>query len=136
MAYDYGSPPDVEDVVVAWLSAMGAAATQRLADDTLPFFLVTRVAGGDDLVWDYPTVDVDVFAADRNTANLMARTAHRRMISLRPNDVITLPTGGTASVDRVQTEHGPRFVTWDVGTISRYVMRYRIDLRLDRAGGS
>lgn len=136
MPYDYGSPPDVEDVVVAWLTPLGTASTERPAGDDLPFFMVTRVDGDDDKVWDYPVVDVDVFAADRNTANLVARTAHRRMISLLPEDDVTLSDGSKVRVDRICTDHGPKYVDWDVDTMQRYVMRYYITLRFDREGGS
>jgi hypothetical protein len=115
---------------------IGTASVERPAGDALPFFMVTRVDGDDDKVWDYPVVDVDVFNVDRNTANLVARTAHRKMLSLRPDDVISLPGGGTASVDEVCTEHGPRFVDWELDTMQRYVMRYQIMLRFNRAGGS
>lgn len=136
MTYDYGSPPDIEDVVVSWLSTLGTASVERPAGDSLPFFMVTRVAGDDDKVWDYTTVDVDTFGADRNAAADAARTAHRRMISLLPSDEITLYDGSKATVDHIETEHGPRFVEWDVDTIERYVARYRIDLRFERDGGS
>lgn len=136
MTYDYGSPPDVEDVIVAWLSALGTASVERPAGDDLPFFMVTRIDGDDDKIWDYPLVQVDCFNTDRNSANLVARTAHRRMLSLRPNDIITLPGGGTATVDRICTEQGPKYVDWGIDTIQRYVMQYQIALRFDREGGS
>lgn len=136
MPYDYGSPPDVEDVVVAWLTPLGTASVERPAGDDLPFFMVTRVDGDDDKVWDYAVVDVDVFAADRNTANLVARTAHRRMISVLPEDEITLSDGSKTGIDRIRTDHGPKYVDWDVDTMQRYVSRYFIDLRFDRDGGS
>lgn len=136
MTYDYGSPPDVEDLVVQWLSALGTASTERPAGDSLPFFMVTRVDGDDDKIWDYPVVDVDVFAADRNAANLAARTAHRRMLSLLPGDEITLYDGSKATVDHICTDHGPKFVEWAVDTMQRYVMRYYLTLRFDREGGS
>lgn len=136
MTYDYGSPPDVEDAVVQWLSVLGTASTERPAGEALPFFMVTRVGGDDDKIWDYPVVDVDVFHTDRNSANLAARTAHRKMLSLLPDDEITLYDGSKATVDEVCTEHGPKYVDWDVDTMQRYVMRYQLMLRFDREGGS
>lgn len=134
--YDYGSPPDVEDVIVAYLSALGTASVERPAGDDLPFFMVTRVDGDDDKVWDYPVIQVDCFNTDRNSANLVARTAHRKMLSLQPMDEITLPDGSKATVDRVCTDHGPKYVDWGIESIQRYVMQYHIDLRFDRDGGS
>lgn len=136
MTYDYGAVPSAEDVVVSWLSPIGTASVERPAGDVLPFFMVTRVGGDDDKVWDYAMVQVDVFAADRNAAEIAARMVHRRMISVQAEDVINLTDGGTAAIDRVQTDHGPQFVQWDVNTMQRYVMQYVIDLRFDREGGS
>lgn len=136
MAYDYGLPADVEDVVVAWLSGIGTASVERPAGDVLPFYMVTRVAGDDDKVWDYPVVDVDSFAADRNAAFVASRVAHRRILSLLPDDEITLYDGGKATVDWVRTDQAPIYADWGLDTIQRYVARYRMQLRFERDGGS
>lgn len=131
MTHDYGTAPEAEDVVVAWLTPLGATSVERPAGDSLPFRMVTRVAGADDKVTDAAVVDVDTFASTRGGALTAAKAVHRRMISLMPDDEITLPSGEVATVDRVRTDHGPIYVPWSADqSIKRYVARYIIDLRM------
>lgn len=136
MPYDYGAPPDIEDAVVARLATLGTASVERPAGDVLPFYMVTRVDGDDDKIWDYPVVDVDCFAADRNAANVAAWQGHRHLICLLPGDQIALPDGRKAVFDRIETEHGPKYVDYGIDSMQRYVSRYMIQTRFDRDGGS
>lgn len=143
MTHDHGQPPDVEDAIVEWMSFLGASAAERTAGEALPFWLVTKVAGYDDKVWEYSTVDVDTFASDRNSASIYSRLGHRRMLSLLPDDLILLPDGSTATVDRIKTVVSPRYVKSDPDTgrawdadVDRYTTRYEVMTRFVFDGGS
>lgn len=131
---------DVEDFVVAYLVAQNVLPAGQIAGrmpDRVdpPFVLVQRVAGDDDFIVDYPTIDIDSFAATQTAASDLARSVHHAMRQLHPKTVVTMPDSSTVnSYGVAKTEQAPIFVEWEPGgggaVMSRYVARYRINLRL------
>ena len=60
--------PDVEDFLCCWLAPLVRTATERRSDDPLPFCVVTRISGADDVdaATDEPVVQIDIFDTARN----------------------------------------------------------------------
>jgi len=124
--------PDVEEFVVAWLTPLGPTSVERPAGATLPYRMVNRVAGADDLAIfsDDPVVSVHTFAATRTQAKTEARITHRRMLVLANNPMTNVTiTGGLANVEYLETFEGPYWVDYLDKTISRYVARYRLGFK-------
>jgi hypothetical protein len=125
------APPDVEELVVAWLAPLGPVSVERPAGAPLPFRMVNRVAGANaDLISDDPVVSVHTFAATRTAAKTEARITHRRMMVLANNPMINIVMpSGTGNVEYLETFESPYWVDYLDKTISRYVARYRLGLK-------
>jgi hypothetical protein len=129
---------DAEDFVIAYLTSqntvqVGSISTRMPAKLSLPFVLVQRVAGGDDWIVDYATVQVDSFGADQDSASDMARAVHHAMRQLHAKTTVTVD-GAPWGVYRCQIEQTPLYLQYQEsggGAVSdRYVARYRLDIRL------
>lgn len=131
---------DVEDLVISYIDsltvvAIGQVAGRMPANISPPFILVQRVAGGDDFIVDHATVSVHCFATDQTAASDIARDVHHAMRKLTMKTAVTMPDGSTASpYGPTRTQQTPIFMPWEPdgggGVLSRYVARYRIDIRL------
>jgi len=124
------APPNAEETVVAWLAELGRAGVLRKPTDPLPFRLVHRVTGTDDLNIgsDDAVVSIHTFDATMDGASAEADRTHARMLYLAKNSLtnIDLIDGTTANVDFVNTVEKPIYVEYgDPGTF-RYVARYRV----------
>lgn len=123
------APPNVEDVVVEWLAAIGPAGVQRMAVDPLPYREVHRIAGADDPDQgiDVAVVSVHTFASDMRAAKTEADLTHQRMLWLtrHPFTDIELVTG-VANINFCQTVEKPANQGFGDPKIGRYVARYRI----------
>jgi hypothetical protein len=138
MLTDTNPELDVEDFVVAYLTGLGVLAAGQIAarmpsELTPPFVLVRRVAGGDDWIVDYATIQVDSFANVQTDASTVARTAHHAMRQLHAKTVVSVD-GNNWNIYRCATEQTPIFMEWEPSggglVMSRYVARYNIDVRL------
>jgi len=134
---------DVEDLVIAYLSSQnlvpaGHVSARMPVELTLPFILVTRIAGGDDWIVDKATIQIDCFSADQTAASTLARAMHHKMRRLHPQMVIPFD-GFEGRIYRYETEMTPVFVEFEPeggGLImSRYVGRYVIWVRLSTIPG-
>jgi hypothetical protein len=127
------APPDVEELVIAWLTPLGTTSVERPAGAILPYRMVTRVAGANtDLISDDPVVSVHTFAATRTQAKTEARNTHRRMMVLANNPMtdVVLAGGLKGNVEYLETVEGPCWQPYaDNQTISRYIARYRLGLK-------
>jgi hypothetical protein len=94
-----------------------------------PFYLVRRVSGREDMVSDYPTMSVHVFADTRTHAHDAARLMHVKMKALDAKVAVTVE-GHDYSVDFVDVDEVPIWVDYDDKTVHRYVGRYTLGLRL------
>lgn len=127
---------DVEALLIPWLASTLTvrAVTDLPADDPpgsflagLPYVQVTRIGGADDdnlSSFDAPTVDVDCYAADRESVSALAARVHD---ALR----VTLPglTLAGATVTKVQTITGPSWRPYDNTSLRRFGATYRIRIR-------
>lgn len=123
--------PDIEELLVAWLSPVGACGTLMSTNPTMPFILVTRLSGGDDAVTEEATVSVHCFHNTRSLAAEYARQVHYRMKNLLPKTPILMSNGSYVSVDYVYVIEAPAWRDYEDKTLWRYCGRYRIDLRLN-----
>lgn len=117
---------DVEDTLIAYLSTIpgvGALSVEMPNLPVTPFVLITRVSGGDDYLTDHPTVDVEVFHADRTTSSDYARLVHDRMLDLRH----TVVNG--RGIDDVETVTGPHWLNWGDENMQRHLASYIIHIR-------
>lgn len=127
------APPDVEEFVISWLAPLGpagSAGAERPSGAVLPYRMVTRVAGTDDLFFDDPVVSVHTFAATRTAAADAAKVTHLRMLVLinDPLTDVTMFDGSLANADHVETVEKPYWVDYKDVAIRRYVARYRLGL--------
>ena len=108
---------DAEEVVIAWLTPLGRTGIARVAGDPLPFRLVRRITGHDDvdLSIDCPVVSVHTFcdASDWPAAKNEARSTHQRMLRLAHHgDDVVLFDGRHASVDFLEVNENPIWVDY------------------------
>ena len=134
---------DVEDFVITYLVGQAILPAAQISGRmppklNTPFILVQRVAGGDDYIVDSATISVHSFANAQTDASTIARTVHHAMRQLHPKTVLTVD-GNPWNIYRFTTEQTPIFADWEPsggGTVmSRYVARYRIDVRLPSIRG-
>ena len=125
-----GVAVQAEEFLVAYLSPTFVnVATEMEAKPPMPFFLVKRVAGSEDMISDEAVVSIHCFAASRTAASDAAMSMHARMKALTAKTSVTV--GGKAyGVDFRDVEEVPKLVDYDDKTLRRFVGRYRIGLRL------
>lgn len=124
--------PDIEILIVAYLKAKTGkrVVTDLPAGDDLmsklPLYRVTRVSGEDqDYKLDRPIIDLDVFAANRETASLMSRQALDLLRNHLPYEDAVQPTGVVTSVGTVV---GPRWLPDANTNLRRFQASYEIVL--------
>jgi hypothetical protein len=131
---------DVEELVVTYLSqTLSNVGVQMPATPPSPFYLVQRIAGGDDMITDHAVVSVHSFASGTDAvsahtaASTAARQAHLLMnpFALTPKLSFTL-SSGTAFVDHVCTLETPAWRDYENPQLERYCARYRICLRMNQ----
>lgn len=126
------APPNVEETIVAWLADLGRAGVLRKPADELPFRLVHRVTGTDNLTIgsDDAVVSVHTFDTTMAGASAEADRTHQRMMYLaqHPLTNIELTDGATANVDYVNTVEKPTYEDFKDPNVFRYVARYRVGL--------
>ena len=131
-------PPDVEDFLCCWLAPLIRTATERRPDDPLPFCVVARIAGTDDIDEgrDDPVVQLDIFDTARGgllapqAAGVTKRDVHRRMnyLARHLDTNVTMSDGSTANAETVATVLKPFRMKYPDDTIVRYVARYQLGL--------
>jgi hypothetical protein len=130
---------DIEDTTVAYLRDLFAPGSCRAGEmptnPTYPFCLVTRVAGDDDKVTDYPSVDVDLFDLKGNYTSLstLSRRVHERMVKWSNKVTVVLDTGERVRIDRCLTAQAPILEDYDDDSLVRMVGRYRLENRAQTA---
>lgn len=129
--------PDVEQVVAVWLRELGRAGTVYTSGDQLPYRVVKRVAGTDDLDLgdDFAVISVHTFAATMRAAKTETRLTHRRMnyLARYPHTDIELSDGTIVNIDSCVCTEKPTEETYSADVV-RYVARYRIGLAFTPAG--
>jgi hypothetical protein len=122
--------PDVEDVLLDLLgSALGSAATVVTAlpaDMTQPVVKVNRTGGPTDLHTDYPTVVMQSYAPNRDTAWSNARLVQQVILAARRKSV----TDG--QIDRTKVIVGLSQPPYDDPNVFRVTGTYGLTLRRPR----
>lgn len=121
--------PDVEVELVAWLKAqlgVGVRVCTELPDDLdaeLPAVKLQRTTGPDDPdgKLDQPLVDVDVYAATRGAASLLANQIRQLVRYQLRNTVTAAVVFGAA-----ETLAGPHWLPDDNTNLRRYNATYLI----------
>jgi hypothetical protein len=136
---------DIEDVVVArirdYFTPGSCRAGQQPSDMSglYPFCAVRRVAGPDDFVTDYPSVDLDFFdqAGNYTSLSTLARRVHHermgRAWTNKPADAVTLLSGEVVRIDRCITAQAPQIEDYEDDSVVRIVARYRFENRAQTA---
>lgn len=122
--------PNVERVLVAWLTPLGRSGTRRKAEEALPFRLVHRVAGADDpeVGIDTATVSVHTLAAPDVASDEATRT-HRRICVLTVNPFTEITVSGqVVNVDYCIPRMSPTPVDYEDPNVIRYVARYEVGI--------
>lgn len=119
---------DAETFVVAYLAPLGEVRAEMPNAPPTPFYLVTRIAGSDDGVTDYATVQIDVFDTSRDAARVAARRMHARMHALTPAVIVTTDKG-PARIDYRTTLFSPSYLDYRDENLRRYVARYELASR-------
>jgi hypothetical protein len=127
-------PQPIELLATAWLKPLRPSGAAYRAEDSLPFTLITRIGGNDDL-WrqlDDPVISVHTLT-DKTLGyrNLFIETqnTHRRMLRLGLFlDDIVLSDGSVAAVDYVKIFQAPLEVRFEDVMVLRMVARYQIGL--------
>ena len=123
--------PDVEELLVSFLSPLGQCGTVMPPMPTMPYILISRLSGGDDWVTEEATVSVHCFHSSRSLAAEFSRTVHNQMKNLLARTPILMSNGSYANVDYVYVIESPAWRDYEDKTIWRYCGRYRIDLRIN-----
>lgn len=124
---------DTEELVVAYLQPLnpGSVAVEMPPVPTLPFILVTRVAGADDRITDRGMVQIEVYHSSRDGANSVARQMHYRIQQWTARTGVTLPsTGLPVYIDRIETVQGPHWEPYEDENLKRYLARYEVISRI------
>lgn len=130
--------PDVEDFLCSWLAPLVRTATERRSDDPMPFCVVARISGTDDIDsgTDEPVVQVDIFDGAHDglqavqNAKTMANNVQRRMnyLARHLDSNVLLSDGKTANAEVVTTVLKPFRMPYQDERIVRYVARYQVGL--------
>lgn len=119
--------PDVTRLLVTALEVFVDDDPTRTGPETptdlqarLPFIRAYRVGGQREWVSDYPTVAVDVFAADYSTAEALAEDVSQWLCGPPP----PIPV-----FDRVETDIAPRRLPWGDERIFRFQAQYTVVTR-------
>ena len=137
--FDREAPPGVR-FLTAWLSALdgGCGAEREPTVDPLPFTLIQRYDGGEDLITDrgYYQLDHLAKAVDGKTAFTAcedySRLVRRRLLYLQDHKwtEVDVPGWGLATADKIhifESHHPEPYVD---PQIKRRVARLYLDLRL------
>jgi hypothetical protein len=109
-----------------WYTDMGA---ERTIDDPVPFVVVKRVTGGDDMISDYPLLSIHSFHTDYTSAKDLSLDVHKHMKDLTPKTSVVV-NGVTYGIDYRCVEEAPHEVDYDDKNLRRFVARYELVLRL------
>jgi hypothetical protein len=122
---------DAEAVVMALLASLGTTVSTTPAQITSPIIRVERVGGADDLVTDYPRIDVSVLypiAQDGDTAAAwtLAELCRQTMLAARNTTV------SGALIDNCENATPPQLLPWDDPNLRLISATYQLALRRPR----
>ena len=118
---------DVEELLVAYLSAKFPSyriCTELPAQITQTTVQVVRIGGFDSAAIDTATVSVDIYAADRGTANDASGIVRAAL----NNGALAGYTNGSATVATISTIGGPGWRPYDDTDVRRIGATYAISV--------
>lgn len=125
-----GTAPQVEEFLITYLRQWFTnVRTEMPNSPSWPFYLVNRVAGGDDLISDYPTVSIHAFHTNRLAAADAADAMHAKMKALNAKTTVVV-RGHNVGVEYVEVVETPMWHDYNDPNIKRYCGRYKFGLRL------
>jgi hypothetical protein len=104
-------------------------AAERTIGDPIPFIVVKRVTGGEDMISDYPVLSIHSFHEDYTSAKDLSIDVHTHMKALTPKTAVTV-NGITYNIDHRCVDESPHEVDYEDKTMRRFVARYELVLRL------
>lgn len=130
------APPNSVAFVLAWLRPLVVDPTKLgskrwVAGGPLPYRMVNRIAGADDLITDYPVVSVHTFAGTETDAQREADNTHRRMLMLADDPLldVVMADASLANCEWLETLEGPRPEPYSAeSVVTRLVARYQLGL--------
>jgi hypothetical protein len=129
--------PDVEDMLMAYLSELGYAVDTVVPPDGQNGIEIVRLGGTDDGITDYPRVEISCYSSDRDTARNMAETVRQAMRHevITASEVVYTDGDGInwrVQVDRSDTDTPPENVGYKNPDRRRKPAFYRLALRRPR----
>lgn len=130
------APPNSVAFVLAWLlplvdSPLKVGSKRWATGGPLPYRMVNRITGSDDLITDYPVISVHTFAATETDAQREADKTHRRMLLLADDPLldITMADASLANCEWLETLEGPHPEPYSAeSVVTRLVARYQLGL--------
>jgi hypothetical protein len=134
MAQNFYPAPDAEELVVAYLGTTYNNVSVDLPPNwtVFPFILVTKIDGPDDMVTEYPCVQLDCFHTDRTSASTFAYQVHNVMKRWTAQVPVLLSDGVYHNIDGLYVTESPHYEDYASKEVRRYCMRYHIDLRCNQ----
>jgi hypothetical protein len=138
MSLNYGQPTSPTQFGIGLLTPLGLPVVPFRTEETpLPCYVLNAIAGSDDHYVMNAVISLHTFAKGNTPeegpaiAEGHAFTAHNKIISMAPGDVVTLPDGTTANAQGWPlTQQIPIFQPYRGDPyIARYYARYLIPLR-------
>lgn len=125
-----GVAVDAGRFLVAYLTTwFPDCGNEKTLEDPVPFVLVRRVTGAEDMISDHPVLSVHSFHTDYTSAKDLSIAVHGHMKALTPKTEVMVQGVGYG-VDYRCVEESPHEVDYDDKTLRRFVARYGLGLRL------
>lgn len=126
--------PNAIAFLLAHLAPLGPCGPVRHENDPLPFRVVDRIGGADDLnlFCDKAVLSVHTFAGTRNDVINEAETTHRR-IMLFDIEVVDVPMigGGVANADYLNVHQHPIITDYQSDHVFRTKAVYELHISFD-----
>ena len=123
--------PDAEKVAMAILGSLATVVTATKDPILPPVIRVNRVGGADDLITDYPRIEVAVYGGTRPQAWTLAGQCRQAMLASRRSTWVV--DGQNVLVDTADTVSAAVQVPYENPDIRRVVAIYELSYRRPRS---
>jgi hypothetical protein len=98
----------------------------------MPFILVTKIDGPDDMVTEFDCIQLDIFHSTRTLAARYSRVVHAHMKRWTAKVPVLMSDETYHSIDGLYVTESPHYEDFASKEVRRYVARYHIDLRCNQ----